>query len=463
MNLKHKLTEHESKKIEQDLNQGVAHRGANLVFVFSLLFSVYGVMSAGIISKYSAEVSLWSNSWPRILFNGLPFLLLGLFLKRSRINTYKKILLWAVLQPLIFMVACCIYVWPIMMDGHLEIYKYFHAANMFVITFGITFVAPSRKVMWVHVCSYSIFFLVPLMLIARADSDLSSMIVNDYICMTLGAVIAGQFTYELRKKVAFMDAQIKSTLTPFVGNTVASAIYNQSLDNLNNKSCYGLILSMDIRGYTKFLHTHSQELSSSFMKDYHFLVSTTVGKYNGFIHKTVGDSHIISFGLMDESADLSDIEDLKSELVSAEKIKSQQLAVSAQQMFDELIEKVDQLKASYHIIDDIWIGAGIAAGNIQLQIQGNQTYRQEVNIDGDTIVRCARLEAYTKLIMNKINEKCSVLIFSPEMKGILSSQFNLEPWSTDGQDMAVRDYPDIKMVYYKKYQAFQKYRQLRSA
>lgn len=132
-------------------------------------------------------------------------------------------------------------------------------------------------------------------------------------------------------------------------------------------------------------------------------------------------------------------------------------------MFDELIEKVDQLKASYHIIDDIWIGAGIAAGNIQLQIQGNQTYRQEVNIDGDTIVRCARLEAYTKLIMNKINEKCSLLIFSPEMKGILNSQINLEPWSTDGQDMAVRDYPDIKMIYYKKYQAFQKYRQLRSA
>jgi hypothetical protein len=242
MSSKRLVNEQEVQSIHKKLDLGVTLRAANNSFVYALVFSIYGIMSTGIISKFDAGVTVFNNSWPRLLFNGLPFLLLGLYLKKDDGKPYLKTFIWAVGQPLIFVLACCIHVWPLMYEGHLELYKYFHAANMFVVTFGITYVAPARKVLLAHVATYVAFFLLPLIYLSRNDSDLGSMIVNDFICMTLGASIAGHFTYRLRKQIAFLDAQIKSTVTPLVGNAVASAIYDQRLDKLNNKSAYGLIL-----------------------------------------------------------------------------------------------------------------------------------------------------------------------------------------------------------------------------
>lgn len=452
MSSRFNFSEHDVRQINNMLDKGVMSRASNNFFLLALLFSIYGFMSAGIISKFDNQVTVWANTWPRILFNGIPFLALGLFFRKQKGNEFRNSIIWAISQPLIFVAACCVHVWPIMYDGQTEIYKYFHAANMFIITFGITFVAPSRTIMIAHVSSYAVFFLAPLLYITRADQDLSSMIVNDFACMTLGACVAGHFTYRLRQKVAFMDAQIKSTLTPFVGSTVASAIYNQSLETLNNRKSFGLILSMDLRGYTQFLHNNSRDLTSAFMKEYHFLVSTSVGNFNGFLHKTAGDSHLISFGLMDESPSLNDIPELRFELVRADTNKAKVFVEKAIQMFHELIEKYEQLKVKYDIADDLRIGAALAAGTMEIQIQGNKNYRQEVNIDGETIVRCSRLESYTKLLMSVVAPDSSMLILSPEIIENLKCEVTSEEWTIDNKEFSVRDYPELKKIYFLRWQ-----------
>lgn len=452
MILKHKLSERDVHNINKVLAQGVVNRASDNLMVMALLSSIYGIMSTTIISKYDPSITMWSNLWPRILLNGIPFLLLAFFLKKPRERYLKtKGMLWAIVQPMIFTVACCIYVWPLMMAGHLELYKYFHAANIFVITFGLTFVAPSRVIMLAHVSSYTLFFLIPLLYITRSDESLVSMIVNDYICMTIGACVAGHLTYRLRRKVAYMDAQIKSQLTPLVGEAVASAIYNNNFERLNNKKALGLILSMDLRGYTQFLQTSPKEVSSAFMKEYHFMVSSTVGKFGGFTHKTAGDSHLISFGLMDGSADLSDIPELREEVMEAEMRKIKALVETAIQMFDELMDKYQKLKLRYDIEDNLRVGAAIASGMIELQIQGDEHYHQEVNIVGDTIVRSVRLEAYTKFLMNHIAPTSSMLIISPEILEELELDYklNIRSWSIDTSDQQVRDYPHIRKLYYK--------------
>lgn len=449
MSSKHLVSKQDAKDIYKKLDQGVAQRAAHSFFVYAFVFSIYGIMSTGIISKYDPDITVFNNSWPRFLFNGLPFLWLGFYLRKNDGNPYIKTFIWAAAQPIIFVIACCIHVWPLMHTGHLELYKYFHAANMFVITFSITYVAPARRVLSAHLAIYIILFLLPLIYLTKSDNDLASMIVNDFICMTLGASIAGHFTYRLRKQIAFLDAQIKSTLTPLVGSAVTSAIYSQRLDNLNNKSAYGLILAMDLRGYTQFMHSAPKEVSSAFMKEYHFLVSTTVGKFNGFIHKTAGDGHLISFGLMDESADLSDIRELRFEVISAEMHKSKILAESVETMFDELIEKYEQLKTKYDVTETLCIGAALASGNIEIKIQGNQDYRLEVNIDGDTIVRGARLEAYTKLMLSQLGPESSLLVYSPEIIENLKCHTLLEEWTIQNSSQSVRDYPLIKRLYYK--------------
>ena len=451
MDLKYKFTEHEVQKIKSQLEQDVIKKASQTAFVFAVLFSVYGVMSTGIITKYDSHVTMWSNSWPRILFNGIPFVLLGLFLRNRRASGQMKAFIWAILQPLIFVGACCVHVWPLMFAGNLEIYKYFHAANMFVITFGFIFVAPNRTVLIIHLASYTLAFLAPLLYLTHGSNDLSSMIVNDYICMTLGAAVAATFTYDLKEKIAFMDAQIKSTLTPFVGNTLATAIYNDKLDSLNNKKAFGLILSMDLRSYTHFIHTTPKDVSSNFMKEYHFLVSTTVGKYNGFIHKTTGDGHLISFGLMDESADLSDIQEIRSEVVEAEYRKAKILAENAVRMFDDLIIKYEKLKFRYDISERLTIGAALAAGPIEIQIQGDENYRQEVNIEGDTIARSSRLEAYTKFLVTRVKTPGSMLIISPEVVDDLGSEVHSRTWYLKDDEVPVRDFPDLKKVFYRSW------------
>lgn len=451
MTLKYKISEREVQNINKVLVQGVVNRASDTLLVMALLSSIYGIMSTSIISKYDSNITMWSNFWPRILFNGIPFSLLAFFLKRSSEHLNSKALLWAIVQPIIFTVACCIHVWPLMIAGHLELYKYFHAANIFAITFGVTFVAPSRAVMVTHISSYTLFFLIPLLYITRSDQGLMSMIINDYICMSIGAGVAGHLTYRLRRKVAFMDAQIKSQLTPLVGETVASAIYNNNFERLNNRKALGLILSMDLRGYTQFLQMSPKEVSSAFMKEYHFMVSSTVGKFGGFTHKTAGDSHLISFGLMNGSADLSDIPELREEVMEAEIRKVKALVETALQMFEELIDKYLKLKLRYDISDNLRVGAALASGMIEIQIQGDENYHQEVNIVGDTIVRSVRLEAYTKFLMNHIEPTSSMLIISPEIieKLELDYKLNIKSWMIDNNDQQVRDYPHIRKLYYK--------------
>ena len=234
MTLNHKKTERDVQKIDFELDQGVVSRASDLLLVMALLFSIYGVMSTEIISKFDSSITIWSNTWPRVLFNGIPFAFLAWYLRKKSIHLYFKALLWAIAQPLIFTGACFIHVWPLMNAGHLGIYYYFHAANMFVITFGLTFVAPSRAVMVAHVVSYTLLFLAPLLYITRTDASLTSMIINDYICMTMGACVAGHLTYRLRKKVSIMSATIKSKVTPLVGEAVVSAIYNNTLGSNKN-------------------------------------------------------------------------------------------------------------------------------------------------------------------------------------------------------------------------------------
>lgn len=451
MNLKHKISEREVHNINSELAQGVVNRASETLLVMAILFSIYGIMSSSIISKYDPSITMWANTWPRILLNGIPFALLAFFLRKTPKYLNGKVLLWAIVQPIIFMIACNIHVWPIMIARDLEIYKYFHAANMFVITFGLTFVAPPRSIMLVQVASYTLFFLIPLLYITRSDQSLMSMIINDYICMTTGACVAGHLTYRLRRRVAFMDAQIKSQLTPLVGEAVASAIYNNDLYRLNNRKSLGLILSIDLRGYTQFLQMSPKEVSSAFMKEYHFMVSSTVGKFGGFTHKTAGDSHLISFGLMDGSADLSDIPELREEVMEAEMRKIKVLVETALHMFEELIDKYLQLKLRYDIADDLRVGAALASGMIEIQIQGDQNYHQEVNIVGDTIVRSVRLEAYTKFLMSHIAPTSCMLIISPEIieKLDLDYKHNIKSWTINNNEQHVRDYPHIRKLYYK--------------
>lgn len=451
MTFKSKLKEHEVQNINKVLAQGVVNRASENLLVMALLSSIYGFMSTSIISRYDPNITVWSNLWPRILFNGIPYALIAYALKTSSNHLRVKSYLWAILQPFIFMIACFIYVWPLMIAGHLELYKYFHAANIFVITFGITYVAPSRSIMLAHVLSYIACLFAPLLYITRGDKDLSSMIINDYICMIIGACVAGHLTYRLRRKVAIMDAKIKSKLTPLVGKAIATAIYNNSFEKLNNRKSFGLILSMDLRGYTQFMHMYSEDFTSDFMKEYHFMVSSTVGKFNGFIHKTVGDSHIISFGLMDESADLSDIPEIQNEVQEAEKRKTKVLSEIAILMFAEFMDKFLKLKLRYDISDNLRVGAALAAGSMEIQIQGDEVYRQEVNIVGDTIVRSVRLEAYTKLLISEVAPMGSMLIISPDIMECIGDEFRkkFQSWYINSSDQYVRDYPEMKILYYR--------------
>ncbi len=130
--------------------------------------------------------------------------------------------------------------------------------------------------------------------------------------------------------------------------------------------------------------------------------------------------------------------------------KTQRLVQVALEMFEELIVKYEKLKQRYDISDYLKIGAALASGVIEIQIQGDEKYHQEVNIVGESIVKCVRLEAYTKFLMNQVSPDSSMLILSPEVveKLEIDLKYNIRTWNIYGNEQSVRDYPDLKKIYY---------------
>ncbi len=441
-------------KLNRKILYDLVGRSSTLCYFFGFAFTVYSFTSLDIIRPFKPDLTLWDNLWPRVLFNGIPFVFLARWLSRQKQNTKVKAYVAMIAIPLIFVIACFIHAWPIMWRGGGALYPYVHGANIYIITMTLIIISPPTRFLIIQIATFLVAFMLPLALILsqwKENPTLVKTFVGDFaIIFLVTGFTANQF-FKLRLRVALSDIEMRKSASLFLGSHLADAIYEEKTDLLKGYTQSGSILALDIRGYTNFVHNSTPEIMKAFMHSYHELVAKTIGQWGGYIHKSSGDGHIISFGIMEKEEDLSDIPGLGAEQSSAAERKMKHILGHSTTAFEEIVKGFDVLKKKHGISIPMLVGAGLSFGGIDVVIRGDDKYRKELDIDGESIVRAVRLESYSKFLNKSISDDSSFLVISPEFEKTIEPKLGIRICYTQTKETAVRDYPWIKFVYFRQW------------
>ncbi len=445
------LSEAERKEVAQHMLEGVLNRASVLCLIYVAVFGTYSLTSLSFIQLFDPSVTLLSNTWPRLLLNVLPLVAMYFFIRHPKPRRTLKVWVWSVGLPLIVMAACTVHVWRIMADIQSEIYLYVHGANAFILVTSVVVVALPPRYLLAQMTAYVFFLIAPIAyLLASAESyGLLRFAMSDYLIALPVLGFLGHSIHGLRLKLATLDVKTKKQAVSFLGPQIAKAIYEQNDDLLRSRRIEAVVVQMDIRSYSDFYRSNDAEKVRRFMSEYHSLVSRAVGEFGGYWHKSVGDAHLISFGAMDPSpADLSDLPELAGEVATAEDRRRHYLFQKAMMTIDAVVKEFETAKKKHGILDQIRIGAAMTFGDLEIRVQGDASHKRELDIDGRAIIRCARLEEYTKMIRMNVAPSSSVLVVSPEL-ALESQKANLKTWTIDSEEKQVRNFPELSAVHYK--------------
>lgn len=441
------LSQDQLKAANSALLSGIAERSSTFFLVFGLSSLVYGFQTVDVLKLFDPTITLFANVWPRALFSALPCLIAYYLQKRVLTSSTIKILIWAIGFPIIYLLNCLIYVWPIIFGGKTDAYLYFHAANIFSITLSYIMVAPNTKYFLIHLLSLVLTFFTPILYLLKDNQILVNLFVNDSLINLVISYACSTFLFQIRKKLLCYDIKFKDAIKPFLGNSLVNAISTETLDKLSKHKANGIILSMDLRGFTNFIKSYDKEITSAFMKDYHNLITDSFLKQGGHLHKSNGDGHILSFGVMD-NADLSDIASIQTEVEEADERRIATYLEKIDHAFPLFINGFHQLLNKYNLPNILKIGAGLDIGQIRLILHGDLNTKMELDIEGEVIIRSTRLEAYSKVLNKNVHDGSSFLTITNEAFAYLQKNTYTQ-WIISDSDLKIRDYPNIENVYYK--------------
>lgn len=450
----------ERQQINEKLNQGISLRASTLLFVWSFIAVIYGFMSMDLFRSRLPDLDVWSNIWPRLLFNTIPAILVAKwysdYKKRPTFKAYSTI----IVLPVLMLAASMIHAWPIFFGGDYDFYLYFHATNIIAMASGLALISATPQIVLLQAMAFLVIYFGPLIyFFGTVKFDLAKLIVSDVALISVILMIGLRGIYQLRLKLATEDVVRKKKAAPFLGESLAKALYESKSMEVTGYTQTGIIMAVDLRGYTTFTQISDTKMVKAFMNDYHAAVTRIVSSNKGYLHKTSGDGLLISFAVMEKDEDLSDIPGIESDLQLASKERMKSACKNSVETFQQIISAFEELKEKYKVPDHLLVGAGIASGEIDVVVRGDANFRQELDIDGEPIVRAVRLEAYSKLLNKMVDQSSSFLIISPELSEPASvSTDGLKVWMTNNATLAVRDYPNIQSVAYRQW----KHKRIRS-
>lgn len=446
--------DHESRAIifSRSLDE-VFTRAVFLTALFAGVHAIFGFESYAYLSRFVADLTLFSNAMPRILFAALPVLCLAVWLKKTKRRTVAALYFWFVGYTTSFQVTAWIHIWPTVLAGTSEVLIYVTSANTFVFMLTFSSLALPNRLIPGFLLVLGITFILPLWAVAYLSKDpvLFAHVASDtFLAVTTGVIIGGIGNY-LRVRILKLELKQMSSTEKFLGKTVSRAIFEGREDLLERRTKKGFILALDIRGYTQMIQTNDAQKVGYFLNTYQAMVSDLVGQYGGFIHKTMGDGHLISFGLMDDDdVDLSEIPGIEAELKQADERRAQS-ALKRTILVVDMIAFNTELLAAEMGIPGIRLGAGLEHGDVELRVFGDTEYRREFDIFGNTIVRATRLQAHTKALLPQAPAGSSLLVASPIAMHYASAELRkkLSEVSTDG--LPVRDCADLHSIWTRTY------------
>lgn len=215
-----------------------------------------------------------------------------------------------------------------------------------------------------------------------------------------------------------------------VGSSIKKFIAEGSDGKLDGKSANGFLLQFDIRGFSSLVRNSEEEVFINFIRDYYDIVSLAVGRHGGVIHRTAGDSHIVCFGIY-----------------SNEDTDRKQLFLKAVNCFEEITRETRQVPQRHGLVDELKIGGALDYGELKVHIFGNKDHHRELDLLGPVLVRCARLETYTKTILSTMNRPESILVLSPNALTYSDQVEDFEVHQVG--DNPVRDFGHIRWLAYR--------------
>lgn len=254
----------------------------------------------------------------------------------------------------------------------------------------------------------------------------------DYM-LVLDVVIACFISNQVAKmdEGSFIDRYKSETfMKNLVGSSIKKFIAEGSDGKLDGKSANGFLLQFDIRGFSSLVRNSEEEVFINFIRDYYDIVSLAVGRHGGVIHRTAGDSHIVCFGIYNN-------EDKDRRL----------LFLKAVNCFEEITRETRHLPQRHGLTEEITIGGALDYGELKVHIFGHKDHHREVDLLGPVLVRCARLEAYTKTILKTMVRPSSILVLSPNA---LTYSDHVEDYEVHQADEnPVRDFGHIRWLAYR--------------
>ncbi|HYX37528.1 MAG TPA: adenylate/guanylate cyclase domain-containing protein [Oligoflexus sp.] len=433
----------------------MVRRQAVLALIFGLAFGLYGVTSFEVIQSFKPELTLWDNLWPRLLLNSLPYFLLAWISHRRIISDRATARLGMLAFPGIFMVACMIHVWPLMSHGHSGIYGFVHGPNVFIIVITLLILSPPASYLLQLIIGFTLCFALPVVgiLINSGNIVLLQLFANDMIVMMPVTFFLARKIHRTQRRLVLAEHDLKQRVTPFLGQYVASALYENRYDLLRDRKTQGLILSLDIRGFSRLMRDLGPVELNEFLRLYYGLIGRIVHAHGGHVHKSMGDGHLISFGVMD-LPDLSDIPDLAEAVVQAEQRRKNDLHAHALKAFFEIEKEFIALLQQFPrlVPAGLGLGGGMAFGDVHLAIYGDEAHKREFEISGETVVLSSRLEQYTKVLRAE-NPDWQHGIFSVVVTCELPPRVHQESGSRSWQSFKtlttpIPDFPQVKSICY---------------
>lgn len=430
-------------------------RQSTLALVFGVAFGLYGLTSFEIIKIYKPDLTVWGNIWPRLLFNSLPYFILAWISRRCPWGDQKTATLGMLAFPGIFMLACMIHVWPLMADGHSGLYGYVHGPNVFIFVITLLVLSPAPRLLYLLLGGFLLCFALPVatILLKSGNFSLLKIFINDMLVMLSVTFFLARSIHKTKRRLAVAEHDLKRRVTPFLGQYVASALYENRFDLLRDRRTQGLILSLDIRGFSRLMRDLGPVELNEFLRLYYGLVGRIVHAHGGQVHKSMGDGHLISFGVMD-LPDLSDIPDLADAMAQAEIRRKNELHHQALQAFFAIekafIELLQQFPRLPH--EGLGLGGGLAFGDVHLAIYGDEAHKREFEISGETVVLSSRLEQYTKVLraanLDWQHGLFSVLV-TCELPQVLEQESATRSWHQLSKLPApVPDFPQVHSIFY---------------
>ena len=271
---------------------------------------------------------------------------------------------------------------------------------------------------------------------------LLTSVLNDSLIAFAASIFLSRSVDKLRCSLAKLELEKETEASKFLGPVLSKAIFENEAQRLKHIRCQGLVISIDIRDSTELQKKYRADWLT-FRREYFAVASRLVGKHSGYIQKTVGDAHVINFGVMDYGVDLSDIPGIETDLARAEERRIVRASENAFSFLEEFFTETGRLATRHFPKDRVLLGAGIDRGILERGIQGDATQSLELDVNGDAVNCSSRLQEYSKIFLKDFPES-SILVVSPYAADFLNDLRHFKRIPTLSNP--IRNYSLIKWV-----------------